>query len=105
MTETKIQELARQLLSQTKANKVEWEKTGRLSENDLRLVFPGGSFIIEERLEGHRLSVHDLSGVVDQLDSESFPESAGTLEEIYRLAQAQIKDRGIEKALEFLKNR
>ena len=104
MAETKMEELAQQLLSQTKARKVEWEKFGRRGETEFRLVFPGGYFTIYEG-DGHRLILGDLAGTVTVLDSEDFPDSTETLEEIYRLAEEQIKDRGIEKAFEFLKNR
>jgi hypothetical protein len=42
---------------------------------------------------------------VDELESGASEKIATTLREIIDLAEARIKDRGIERAFEFLKNR
>ena len=107
MAEIRMEELAQQLLTQTKAGKVEWEKTRRpYADIDYRLFFPEGYFAIETISNGPRLSLYDDSGVtVDELESGASEKIATTLREIIDLAEARIKDRGIERAFEFLKNR
>lgn len=107
MAKIRMEELAQQLLTQTKAGKVEWEKTRRpYGDIDCRLVFSEGYFVIETISNGPRLSLYgDFVVAVDELESSASEKIATTLREIIDLAEARIKDRGIERAFEFLKNR
>ena len=76
-----MEELAQQLLAQTKAGKVEWGKTSRpYGDIDCRLVFPEGYFAIKTISNGPRLSLYYDSGVsMDELEPGASEKISTTL--------------------------
>ena len=76
-----MEELAQQLLTRTKAGKVEWEKTRRpYGDIDYRLCFYKGYFAIKTISNGPDQSLYDDAGAaVDELESGASEKLSTTL--------------------------
>ena len=116
MAESRMNEIARELLRLSKANKLAWEQA-TIKENEYRVFFPDIGMSISNYYGGadyYRLAlINDTGRVINHLemslaDLESEPhESVGeiydTLQEIYELAKSYVQDAGAAKALQYLK--
>lgn len=114
MAESRMTEVASELLRLSKVNRLKWEKSIR--KNEYRVVFPDVAFsIAKDHDMGYcQLNLIDDSGqviesirielpnILDLLDEES-EHSPSDIETIYDLAEVYVKDAGITKALEVLR--
>jgi hypothetical protein len=122
MAETRMNELAEELLQRSRDGKVPWEEKprGRRSEPDgYQVVFPDGALILTrtEELRGESLEkleeivvyridlLGDTGRIIDTLTHKPEEPMYQTLAEIFDLAEAYVRDTGISKALDFLKSR
>ena len=120
MAESRMTEVASELLRLSEAKKLRWENSIRT--NEYRVVYPDMSFRISlEESGGYRLHlVGDTGQAIDTLESgesdillEKLGELAEETEEfslqhkqlkgIYCLADSYIKEKGVTKALEVLR--
>ena len=116
MAESRMNEVARELLRLSKANKLAWEQA-TIKENEYRVFFPemGMSISNDEGVTGYyRLAlINDTGRVVNCLEVNragtvrephgSTREIYDTLQEIYELAKSYVQDAGTAKALQYLK--
>ena len=107
MAESTMNEVARELLSQSKADKVTWEDVG--TWGTYRVFFPDVVLIItrtrpalEEESDLELELMNDAGRVIDSL--EASPEDAmyAVLTEIFDLAEHHVRNTGINKALDYL---
>ncbi|PKB80206.1 MAG: hypothetical protein BZY88_09385 [SAR202 cluster bacterium Io17-Chloro-G9] len=104
MSIERMSELAEQLLLQTRANKLVWENGSK--SNEYRIFFPDGSITIYGSGSYFLIRLHDESARgIDTLSTDDSEIVDTRLEEIFLLAEEQLKNRGIDKALEYLRNR
>jgi hypothetical protein len=112
MAESRMNELAQELLSKSKADKVLWEDTGVKQGGSYRVYFPDVALTITRNTLGFekdsdlRLELmSDAGRVIDCL--ETTPEDAihADLAEIFRLAAQHVREIGINKALAYLKQK
>lgn len=105
MSESKMIEVAKELLQRARAGKVDWEKT---SSNDLlRVKFPD----VELRIYrlgsiGYNLSLLNQAGrEVDSLQASRNAPAHAILQEIFNLARSQVLDveGNVNKVLDYLK--
>ena len=120
MVESRMTEVATELLRLSEAKKLRWENSIR--KNEHRVVFPDMSFRISlENNGGFRLLlIGDTGQAIDNLESSEsdiFRESLGELAKedeefsqqhellraIYCLADLYVKEEGIDKALQVLR--
>ena len=107
MAESRMNEVAQALLSQSKDHEVVWEESIR--KGSYRVVFPDVVLIISKSdppLEESILSLelmNETGRVVDSLDSHPNEDIHSILSQIFEHAQRQIRDTGINKALDYLK--
>ena len=120
MAESRMDEVASELLRLSRDGKLQWEKSIR--KNEYRVVFPDMSFSIRQLDWGsYQLNLIGETGQpIDSLDSEidgvladQFGESDPDpkednaqheqLKTIYQSAENYVRDVGIAKALELLK--
>ena len=114
MAESRMAELANELLTRSKEDKVAWQETGRKEE--YRVYFPDVVLAAskEEEIaeEGdafgfvttYKLDLGSESGrVIDSLRVQPDAEQFGLLSEIFENATAHVWDSGINKALDYLK--
>jgi hypothetical protein len=120
-----MNEVAQELLRRSRDRKVPWEeKISRLAlgHNRYQVIFPEGALILTrgeteptEHIEGvgeartafeYELALLGETGrVIDSLNAKPEEPMNRTLEEIFELAQGYVRDKGINKALDFLKSR
>ena len=108
MPESKMNEVAEQLLSQSKEHKVSWEEISR--RGAYRVHFPDIALTITrvntylEEVSGMRLELmSDAGSVIDSLETKPEDSMHSILSQIFDLAQQEIRDSGIDKALGYLK--
>lgn len=107
MAETKMQELARKLLGQSKEDKVDWEDSGR--RGSFRVIFPDVALTISRRSPSSEESelqfelMNESGRVIDYLLTSPEDSMHSTLSQIFDLADEHIRETGISKALEYLK--
>ena len=117
MAESRMTELANELLTRTKEDKVAWQGTGRKEE--YRVYFPDVVLTIskeqeiaeigEERDEfgfvtTYKVDLGSESGrVIDSLRVQPNAEQYELLSEIFENAEAHVRNSGINKALDYLK--
>jgi len=106
MPEPRMNEVAQELLSQSKDQKVDWEKAGKAAS--YRVFFPDIALTIS-RLgtldETHfELDLIGESGTaIDSLHTAPEDTMQPVLTEIFYLAEQHVRDNGINKALGYLK--
>ena len=114
MAESRMIEVVSELLRLSKTNKLAWEKSIR--ENEYRVVFPDVVFSVSKDVgRGNcQLNLIDDSGqvidslqielpsVLDRLKGEP-ADPRNDVETIFDLAESYVKDAGINKALQYLK--
>ena len=116
MPESRINEVAQALLSQSKDHEVAWEESSK--RGSYRVVFPDVVLAIsredgiyEERgdiKQGilYKLELMNETGrVIETLDSKPEDTTHTILGQIFDLAEQHVRDRGIDKALGYLKGR
>lgn len=108
MPELTMSQVAEQLLSQTKEHKVNWEETSR--KGSYRVHFPDIALTITrvspnlDEVSDMRLELMSDGGrVIDSLDAAHENPMHSTLNQIFEIAQQDIQDSGIDKALNYLK--
>ena len=118
MAESRMTELAHELLTRTKEDKVAWQETGRKEEYrvyfpDVFLTVSKGEEMTEKPGVGdefgfvttYRLDLGSEAGrVVDSLKVQPNVEHYEILSEIYENAEAHVRNSGIDKALNYLKS-
>lgn len=108
MPESNMKEVAEQLLTQSKEHKVTWEETSR--RGAYRVHFPDIALTITrvspslEDSSDMRLELMSEAGrVIESLETTPEDPMYSTLSQIFDLAQQDIRDSGIDKALDYLK--
>ena len=107
MPESRMNEVAQALLSQSKDHEVSWEETTR--RGSYRVVFPDVVLIVSRTyptLEDSDLSLElmgETGRVVDSLHTKPEDDMHPVLSQIFNLAEQDIRDYGINKALGYLK--
>ena len=107
MPESRMNEVAQELLSQSSGHKVGWEETSR--RGSYRVVFPDVVLIISRTyptLEESELSLElmgETGRVVDSLDTQPEDDMYAVLIQIFDLAGQHVRELGINKALDYLK--
>lgn len=104
MPKTKMQLLAEELLTRSKAGDMEWHRSSH--EAAYLLHFPDLFLTIREKLEArsYELEVGDESrGGSDVLVAEVGDSLHPLLAEIYSSAETSVRDAGIDKALEYIR--
>ena len=118
MVESRMTELANELLTRTNEDKVAWQETGR--KEAYRVYFPDVFLTIskEEEIaeieeEGdelgfvttYKLDLGSEAGrVIDSLRVQPNAEQYELLGEIFENAEAHVRNSGIDKALDYLKS-
>ena len=108
MPESRMNELAQNLLDQSNQDKIDWESTG--ARASYRVIFPDVVLTISRvhldirETSDLRLELMNETGRVLNL-LETAPEDSmhSLLEQIFDLAERHVRDAGIDKALENLK--
>jgi len=119
MAESRMTELANELLTRTKEDKVAWQETGRKEE--YRVYFPDVVLTVSKEEEiaeeeiaekgdefgfvtTYKLDLGSESGrVIDSLRVQPNAEQYELLGEIFQNAEAHVRNSGINKALDYLK--
>tara|TARA_B100000315_G_C14397544_1_gene504896 strand:- start:149 stop:481 length:333 start_codon:yes stop_codon:yes gene_type:complete len=108
MPESRMNEVAQELSSQSKDGKVSWEDAGRRAS--YRVFFPDVVLVISRMQpsleEGSDLQLElmsDTGSVIDSLDTTPEETMHLVLSEIFDLAEQHVRDIGINKALDYLK--
>ena len=107
MPESRMNGVAQELLSQSSGHKVGWEETSR--RGSYRVVFPDVVLIISRTyptLEESELSLElmgETGRVVDSLDTQPEDDMYAVLIQIFDLAGQHVRELGINKALDYLK--
>ena len=107
MPESRMNEVAQELLSQSSGHKVSWEETSR--RGSYRVVYPDVVLIISRTyptLEDSELSLElmgETGRVVDSLDTQPEDDMYAVLGQIFDLAEQHVREIGINKALDYLK--
>lgn len=120
MAEPRMNELAEELLRRSRERKVPWEE-GLRGEGHYRVVFPDGTLILtrgarvvkygespgefQEYPEYQLALLSDTGRIIGSLTPEPDDPMYLALVEISNLAGNYVRDRGINKALDFLKSR
>jgi hypothetical protein len=115
MAEPRIYELAKELLQRSRDRKVPWQEGQRAvtsSRDYYRVVFPEGALRVSglrgttgENAEYKLELISDTGRIIDSLAPQTQELMYETLSEIFDLAHTFILDRGINRALDFLKSR
>ncbi len=108
MPESKMNEVAEQLLRQSKEHKVSWAETGsrvayRVHFPDIALTITRVSSSLGEVSDMRLELMSDGGRVIDSLDTAHENPMHSTLNQIFEIAQQDIRDSGIDKALNYLK--
>ena len=109
MAESRMKELADELLERSKAQKVDWEETRATSA--YRVIFPDVSIRISQHgvgfgddAEEYELELTSETGrVIGSLSPAQEEPVLTVLAEIYKLAEQYVRDIGVNKALDYLK--
>ena len=108
MPESRLNEVAQQLLDQSIDHKVAWEEAGRT--DSYRVFFPDIVLAISRiqpslgRDSDLRLELmSDAGRVIDSLETTPEGEMHSILGQIFDLAEQHVLDAGINKALDYLK--
>jgi hypothetical protein len=108
MPESRINEVARELLGQSKEDKVDWESTG--IRGSYRVIFPDVALTIyrvyldyEETSDLLLELMNETGRVIDPLEAAPEHSMHCVLAQIFDLAERHVRDAGIDKALEYLK--
>ena len=107
MPESRMNEVANELFSQSSGHKVGWEETGR--RDSYRVVFPDVVLILSRSyptVEDSDFSLEligETGRVVDSLDTQDEDDMYAVLSQIFDLAQQHVREIGINKALDYLK--
>jgi len=101
-------EVARELLSQSKGHKVDWEDAGRgdhyrVFYPDVVLAISRTETYMEETYDLRLELMGDAGRVIDSLDTTPEDDRYSILEQIFELAEEHVRDTGINKALGYLK--
>ncbi len=118
MAESRMTELANELLTRTREDKVAWQETGRKEEYrvyfpDVFLTVSKGEEITETPGVGdefgfvttYKLDLGSEAGrVIDSLRVQPNAEQYELLGEIFENAEAHVRNSGIAKALDYLKS-
>ena len=111
MPESRMEEVATELLRQSNSQNVNWEETiRRFSHGEsYRVIFPDVALIIDRipSLDEEPTLTLSLVGEtgreVDSLSTGPSHPMHSTLSDIFDLAEQHVRDSGINKALEYLK--
>ena len=108
MPESRIDEVAQELLGQSKEDKVDWESTG--ARASYRVIFPDVILTISRvyldigQTSDLRLELMNETGrVINLLETAPKDHMHALLEQIFDLAEQHVRNAGIDKALENLK--
>ena len=112
MAESRMTELAKELLTRSKEDKVAWQETGRKEE--YRVYFPDVVLTVSKEIAEkgeeidfvttYKLELGSESGrVIDYLRVQPNAEQYKLLGEIFENAVAHVRNSGINKALDYLK--
>ena len=108
MPESKMHELAQNLLGQSKEDKIDWESTG--AHASYRVIFPDVVLTISRvyldigETSDLRLELMNETGrVINLLETAPEDYMHSLFEQIFDLAERHVRDAGIDKALEYLK--
>ncbi|MDA0264175.1 MAG: hypothetical protein O3A93_10315 [Chloroflexi bacterium] len=107
MPESKLDEVANKLLGQSKENKVNWEDTGK--RGTYRVFFPDVALAITKVYPSSEDSelclelMNESGSVIDYLETAPGDRYHSLLSQIFDFAQQHVRDAGINKALEYLK--
>tara|TARA_B100000315_G_C14066824_1_gene358781 strand:- start:44 stop:373 length:330 start_codon:yes stop_codon:yes gene_type:complete len=108
MPESRMFEVAQELLIRARDHKVSWEETSW--RGTYRVVFPDVVLTIPRTyptLEDSGLSLKLMSEtgrVVDSLDIEPDNDGYAALSQIFDFAEQYVRDTGVNKALHYLKS-
>ncbi|MDA1219242.1 MAG: hypothetical protein O2909_07355 [Chloroflexi bacterium] len=105
MTESKMLELAEEVLAQSKAGKVKWEEITNTDAYGVKFPDIGLGIV---RISGaeYLLQLRDIGGkLLDSLSGRRGSEEYNMLQEIYNLARGEALsvEENIDKALNYLK--
>lgn len=103
MSTTKMQLLAEELLTRSKAGDIGWHRSSH--ESAYLLHFPDLFLIIRQRNDGdYELEVGDESrGGVEALVAKEGDNLHSRLAEIYSSADTSVREAGVNKALEYIR--
>ena len=108
MPESRMNEVAQELLSQSRDHNVTWEDSA--TKGSYRVFFPDVVLVISRSYRSLEESsnlllelMNDSGRVVDCLDTTSEEAMHSVLSEIFDLAEQHVRDTGVNKALDYLK--
>lgn len=107
MDESRMNEVAQALLSQSKDNEVVWEESSR--KGSYRVVFPDVVLTVSKTYPSSEESdvtlelMNETGRVVDSLSTYPDNDMHSILSQIFELAEQHVRDTGINKALGYLK--
>ena len=107
MAESRMDEVAQELLRKSKDGKLQWEESGK--RGSYRVIFPdvvlaiSRDFPTEEDSDLTLELISEAGRVIDSLETTPEDPMHSTLSQMFDLAQQGIRDSGIDKALDYLK--
>lgn len=108
MPESGLNEVAQQLLSQSRDHKITWEEASRTGS--YRVFFPDIVLAISRTEPSFKLDsdlrlelMSDAGRVIDSLETTLEDDMHSILSQIFELAEQHVRDTGINKALDYLK--
>ncbi len=107
MSKTGMYEVGKEALRRARAKKLDWKQT--FQDEVFRVDFPDVSLSIsfDQGLEAYQLGlINDTGAVIESLVTvagETDPQQDPGLREIYELAEAYVREVGINRALQYLK--
>jgi hypothetical protein len=110
MPESRLSEVAQELLRQSGKHKVDWEDTGRRASYrvvspDVVLAISRVQPVLEEDSELRLELMNETGRVIDSVETSHEDPMHLILSQIFELAEQHVRDIGINQALDYLKSR